>query len=116
MDSVFNGDVASALFNTLITVTVPVLVACLVLGVKHVADFLRAKAGKEQWAFIETLSASTVSAVEQKLASADGSLKKTQAVDILKQHLKRHGITLTDDTISATIEASVKAAKDAAAR
>ena len=116
MDSVFNGDVASALFNTLITVTVPVLVTCIVLGAKHISDFLRARAGKEQWAFIETLSASTVSAVQQKLASADGSLKKTQAVDILKQHLKRHSITLSDDAISATIEASVKAAKDAAAR
>jgi hypothetical protein len=116
MDAVFNGGVASAVFNTLITVTVPLLVFSIVLAAKHASDFIRAKAGREQWALIELLSGKVVSAVEQKLASADGSLKKTQAVDLLKLNLKRHGIVLADEAISATIEASVKAAKDAAAR
>lgn len=116
MDAVFNGDVASALFNTLITVTVPVLVTCLVLAAKHASDYIRAKANKEQWAFIQTLSATAVQAAEQSLSNGTGYAKKDQAVATVKATLKRSGITLTDQTISATIEASVKAAKDAAAR
>lgn len=112
----FSGDVASALFNTLITVTVPVLVAVFVVIVKRLADYLRAIAGKEQWALVEILSKNAVDAVEQKLQKSEGEVKKSQALWLLKSNLKRHGITLSDETISATIEASVKAAKDAAAR
>jgi len=113
MDALFNGDVLSAIVNALLPILVPFVVAALAIAAKSAADFMRAKAGKEQWALIEILTATAVNAAAQELSSQAGQDKKAYAVQALKSSLKKHGITLEDKTISASVEAAVKAAKDA---
>jgi hypothetical protein len=116
VDSLLNGSVLSAVVNVLLPIVLPFVFASLALAVKHASDWVRAKAGKEQWALVETLSASAVAAAEQYFRIEGGATKKAYAMDVIRTGLKKSGVVIPDATISASIEAAVKAASGTSSR
>lgn len=99
------------LLQAAVTALAPIVVAYVIATLRSLRDRARAELSTEQWAIVEAVVATVVSAAEQSgLAnhiSAEGRAKKEWAIAEAARILSRYGLSVNLDTISALIEAEV---------
>jgi LL-H family phage holin len=102
-----SDELLNTFLNTLIIAIVPVLVGGLGFVGNAVMNYLKARTTKEQFALLQELATQAVRAVEQTSKTEIGKAKLEKARLIVRAQLLTKGITLDEESITASIEAAV---------
>ncbi len=98
--------------NTNITWIIVALIG-LIYGIvaRYLIPWLKNKMSGDQYEMLMSIASSVTYAVEQLLKTKIGTEKKKYAMTLAKSYLKRFGLVVDEELISAAIEAKVKEMK-----
>ena len=94
---------------TQIVMAVIGLVSAVITSV--IVPLVKAKTSAHQQVIIESLSRTAVLAAQQIYGAEEGQKKKEYASEYVSRFMKKHGITLSSEEVSAAIEAALKEIK-----
>ena len=104
MNDVFN----QVIVETVIPVLVSLISAFVLLVVRNLNTWMKARLTNEQYLFTQSLVKSAVSAAEQYAGSKEGEVKKTLVLTAVTQALQDRGVKISPQELDILIEDTVR--------
>lgn len=104
MNDVFN----QVLVETVIPVLVSLISAFVLLVVRNLNTWMKARLTNEQYLFTQSLVKSAVSAAEQYAGSKEGEVKKNLVLTAVTQALQERGVKISPQELDILIEDTVR--------
>jgi hypothetical protein len=101
-------DVNQIVIETVIPVLVSLISALVLLVVRNLNNWMKARLTNEQYAFVESLVKTAVGAAEQYAGSGEGERKKALVLTTVSQVLNDRGLKITPQELDILIENSVR--------
>jgi LL-H family phage holin len=94
--------------ETVIPIIVSVISAFVLLIVRNLNTWMKARLTNEQYAFAQSLVKAAVSAAEQYAGSGEGETKKTLVLTAVTQALQERGVKISPQELDILIEDTVR--------
>lgn len=104
MNDVFN----QVIVETVIPVLVSLISAFVLLVVRNLNTWMKARLTNEQYLFTQSLVKSAVSAAEQYAGSKEGEVKKNLVLTAVTQTLQERGVKISPQELDILIEDTVR--------
>lgn len=103
-----NDVVNQVIVETVIPVLVSLISAFVLLVVRNLNTWMKARLTNEQYLFAQSLVKSAVSAAEQYAGSKEGEIKKNLVLTAVTQTLQERGVKITPQELDILIEDTVR--------
>lgn len=103
-----NDFVNQVVVETVIPVLVSLISAFVLLVVRNLNTWMKARLTNEQYVFAQSLVKSAVSAAEQYAGSKEGEIKKNLVLTAVTQALQERGVKITPQELDILIEDTVR--------
>jgi hypothetical protein len=103
-----NDVVNQVVVDTVIPVLVSLISAFVLLVVRNLNTWMKARLTNEQYVFVQSLVKSAVSAAEQYAGSKEGEIKKTLVLTAVTQALHERGVKISPQELDILIEDTVR--------
>lgn len=103
-----NDIINQVVIETVIPILVSLISAFVLLVVRNLNGWMKARLTTEQFAFAQSIVKSAVSAAEQYAGSKEGETKKALVLTAVSQALNERGVKITPQELDILIEDNVR--------
>ena len=102
------SEINQVVIETVIPILVSLISAFVLLLVRNLNGWMKARLTNEQYAFAQSIVKAAVSAAEQYAGSKEGETKKSLVLTAATQALNERGVRITPQELDILIEDSVR--------